>query len=158
MVRLSIFILKNIETILQEWEKFAATLVPAEHKMDRVMLRDHVKRMLETIAADLARPQTAHEQAKKSKGHDDPPARKETAAETHGAERLELGFSLNEAMSEYRALRASVTRLWQEAHISKPVPKIVLEDLIRFNEAIDQAISESVTSYSFEKEQQTRVF
>ena len=61
-------------------------------------------------------------------------------------------------MSEYRALRASVTRLWEEALRNKPMPNIAFEDFIRFNEAIDQAISESVTSYSFEKEQQTRVF
>ena len=157
LMRLSNFIIENIETILQEWEEFAATLVPAEHKTDRVILRDHAKKMLNTIAADLDRPQTPHEQSEKSKGHDDSPA-KETPAETHGAERLALGFSLNEAMSEYRALRASVTRLWEEALGNKPVPNIAFDDLIRFNEAIDQAISESVTSYSFEKEQQTRVF
>lgn len=39
-----------------------------------------------------------------------------------------------------------------------PPPEHTGEDLIRFNEAIDQAITESVTSYSFEKEQSTRVF
>jgi diguanylate cyclase (GGDEF)-like protein/PAS domain S-box-containing protein len=155
-MRLSSFILENMETILQEWEDFAATLVAPEHKTDRVMLRDHVKKMMLTIATDLARPQTAHEQAEKSKGHDDPSV-KTTAAEAHGTERLALGFSLNEAMAEYRALRASVTRLWEEAFINKPVPNIVIDDLIRFNEAIDQAITESVTSYSFEKEQQARV-
>jgi diguanylate cyclase (GGDEF)-like protein/PAS domain S-box-containing protein len=156
MSRLSNFILENMETILQEWEDFAATLIAPEHKRDRVMLRDHVKQMMQTIAADLARPQTGYEQAEKSKGHEDLPV-KETAAETHGTERLALGFSLNDAMAEYRALRASVTRLWEEALINKPVPNTVIDDLIRFNEAIDQAIAESVTSYSFEKEQQARV-
>lgn len=35
---------------------------------------------------------------------------------------------------------------------------MALDDIIRFNEAIDQAISESVSSYSVEKDQQTRVF
>ena len=157
-MRLSNFIIENIETILQEWEEFAATLVPAAQKHNRVMLRDHANKMLRTIAADLARPQTAHEQAEKSKGHDDSPAAEDTPAETHGAERLALGFSLDEAMSEYRALRASVTRLWEEALRNKPMPNTAFEDFIRFNEAIDQAISESVASYSFEKEQQTRVF
>jgi PAS domain S-box-containing protein len=46
----------------------------------------------------------------------------------------------------------------KEAGGKKPVPSKAINDLIRFSEAIDQAISESVTSYSFEKEQQTRVF
>ncbi|MHB8743890.1 MAG: putative bifunctional diguanylate cyclase/phosphodiesterase [Sulfuricaulis sp.] len=119
------------------------------------MLRDHVKKMLETIAADLARPESAHDQAEKSKGHR--PATK-TAATSHGVERLELGFSLVSAMAEYRALRASVTRLWQDAHLAKPVSKAANEDIIRFNEAIDQAVSESVDSYSEERDKHTRVF
>lgn len=154
-MRLSHFILHNLEPILVEWEKFAATLVPASQRADQAMLRDHVKKMLETIAADLASPQSDHHQAEKSKGHH--PATK-SAATTHGSERLELGFSLISAMAEYRALRASVTRLWQDAHITKPVSKTANEDIIRFNEAIDQAVSESVHSYSEERDKQTRVF
>lgn len=157
-MRLSDYILENLECILQEWEEFAATLVPAEQKMDKVMLRDHLKQMLEAIALDLAQPQTAHEKAEKSKGHADSSPENETAASAHGTERLALGFSLNAAMAEYRALRASVTRLWQEALLNKPLPSTAMGDLIRFNEAVDQSINESVTSYSFEKEQQTRVF
>lgn len=157
-MRLSDYILENLECILQEWEEFAATLVPVEQRMDKVMLRDHVKQMLEAIALDLAQPQTAFEKSEKSKGRSDTASEDQTAASTHGTERLALGFSLNAAMAEYRALRASVTRLWQESLVNKPVPLTAMSDLVRFNEAIDQSINESVTSYSFEKEQQTRVF
>ncbi len=154
-MRLSNFILKNLEGILQEWEDFAATLFPEEQETDRAMLRDHGKRMLETIAADIARPETAHSADQKAKGNQ--PDTK-TAAATHGSERHESGLSLNAAMGEYRALRASVTRLWQEAQLNKPVSQTMNKDLIRFNEAIDQAVSESVVSYSLAKEYQTRVF
>ncbi len=157
-MRLSPYILENLERILQEWEAFAATLVPPDQKLSKLLLRDHVKQMLEVIAADLATPQTAHETAEKSKGHVDSPSEAQTAASTHGIERLALGFSLSAAMAEYRALRASVTRLWREKLIDQPHTDTVVDDLIRFNEAIDQAINESVTSYSFEKDQQTRVF
>ena len=155
MMRLSSFILKNLDTILQEWTKFASTLIPAGKKADQNTLRDHVKQMLETMAADLAHPETGYAQAEKSKGRR--PVKKNAAA-THGTDRLESGFSLISTMAEYRALRASVTRLWQEAHLNKPVTKADEEDLIRFNEALDQAASESVASYSHEKEQQARVF
>jgi diguanylate cyclase (GGDEF)-like protein/PAS domain S-box-containing protein len=158
MMTLSQFILKNMEAILQEWEQFAATLVPAAQKKDKAMLRDHGKKMLETIAADLTHSQTAYAKAKKSKGQNGAPASKTTAAKTHGADRLAAGFSLNAAVAEYRALRASVIRMWQEAQGKEPVPRRAIGELIRFSEAIDQAITESVTSYSFEKEQQTRVF
>ena len=155
---LSEFILKNIETILEEWEEFAATLVPAAQRKDRVMLRDHGRKVLEAIAIDIAQPQTAHEKDQKSKGHDPVVAVSETAAETHGAERLASGFSLNSTVAEFRALRASVIKLWQRAQGNISIPSTALEELIRFSEAIDQAIVESVTSYSFEKDQQTRVF
>ena len=153
-MRLSNFILKNLESILQEWEEFATTLVPVDQKTDGAMLRDHVKSMLNTIAADLACPETANNKSEKSKGHR--PAKK-TAAAAHGAERQQSGFSLDATMAEYRALRACVMRLWQDANINKPVSKIANEDIVRFNEAIDQAVSESITSYSVEKEQQTRM-
>ena len=157
-MRLANFILHDLEVILQEWENFAATLFPAGQPMGKVALRDHVKKMLETIAADLCQAQTEREETEKSKGHHDSPANRKTAVATHGKERLDLGFSLDAAMAEYRVLRASVTRLWQKSLANKPLPDTAMGDLIWFNEAIDQSINESVTSYSFEKEQQMRVF
>lgn len=157
-MRLANFILHDLEAILQEWEEFAATQAPPGGPMDKVALRDHVKQMLETIAADLCQAQTELEETEKSKGHDDPLASEKTAAADHGKERLALGFSLNAAVAEYRALRANVTRRWEKSLANQPLPDTAFVDLIRFNEAIDQAITESVTSYSFEKEQQMRVF
>ena len=157
MMRLANFILKDIETILVEWEKFAATLVPEAMRMDRAMLRDHGKLMLEVIAKDLSEPESAEQKEDKSKG-DGAGKKDETAAKAHGADRLALGFSLNAAVAEYRALRASVIKLWQDEIEKTQSTKLTFEDLIRFNEAIDQAITESVTSYSAEREQQSRVF
>lgn len=154
-MRLSTFISENLEPIMQEWEAFAATVVPNGGKTDSASLRDDAEAMLKAIAADLARPQSAHEQAEKSKGHRED----ETSAATeHGTDRQSSGFTLVATIAEYRALRASVTRLWQEVHLNKPATKSVIEDLIRFHEAMDQAISESTSSYSEAKEQQTRVY
>ena len=49
-------------------------------------------------------------------------------------------------VAEYRALRASVIRLWQE---SCPEPdRRDLDDLTRFSEAIDQSLTEGVRSYT----------
>jgi diguanylate cyclase (GGDEF)-like protein/PAS domain S-box-containing protein len=156
-MRLSTFILENVDAILYEWHAFAATLVPAAQKTNQAMLLDHAKKMLQAIAADLVCPESAYEQSEKSKGHGLPPTKK-SAATLHGADRMESGFSLDATLSEYRALRASVTRLWNDAHENYPMSKEVGGDMIRFNEAIDQALGESVSSYYFEKEQQTRVF
>ncbi len=157
-MNLSKFILDNKETILRDWEEFAATYVPKSKKQDRALLRDDVHKILDAIAADLAGPQTAQQKIDKSKGHDDSPANK-TAAKTHGTQRLMAGFSLNETVAEYRVLRAHITRLWQAAlkNESHLVPNEINEHLVRFNEAIDQAVSESVASYSSEKEQKWRI-
>lgn len=154
-MRLSKFILDNLETILQEWEDFAASLLPADHGLDQVALRDHAKKMLKVIANDLAQPETKEQEIAKSTGQNDS---KDTAATDHGKERLALGFSLDAALAEYRALRASVTRSWQTEIIDQPLTAIVMADLIRFNEAIDQLINESAASYSAEKELQKRAF
>jgi diguanylate cyclase (GGDEF)-like protein/PAS domain S-box-containing protein len=157
VITFSNFILKNMEPILLEWEKFAATLVPEAQRMDHVMLRDHGENMLQAIALDLCKPESEKQKADKSKG-EAAGKNDETAAKVHGQDRLALGFTLNSAVAEYRALRASVIRMWQDEIKRVPSTKPAFEDLIRFNEAIDQAITESVTSYSAEKEQQGRVF
>ena len=157
IMRLADFMTRNIGSILQEWDEFAATLGQAKQSVDKVTLRDHVQKMMEVIAADLAQPETAHEEVRKSKG-DAPAEAQKTPAATHGSERLASGFTLDAAVAEYRALRASVTRLYQKALLNQPTPDTAIGDLIRFNEAIDQSITESVTSYSFEKEHQMRVF
>jgi diguanylate cyclase (GGDEF)-like protein/PAS domain S-box-containing protein len=157
MARLSNFILKNLEPIMLEWEMFAATLVPEAQRMDHVLLRDHGEKMLKAIALDLSKPESEKQKVDKSKG-EAAGRSDETAAKVHGADRLALGFTLDSAVAEYRALRATVIRLWQDEIKRVPSTKLAFEDMIRFNEAIDQAITESVTSYSAEKTQQSRVF
>lgn len=64
----------------------------------------------------------------------------------HGADRAESGFTTGQMVSEYRALRASVIRLWAESKGAAGPDD--LEDLTRFNEAIDQALAESIVRYT----------
>ena len=55
-------------------------------------------------------------------------------------------LSIEEVVAEYRVLRAAVLRLWDdEGGLDEPG---ATADLMRFNEAIDQAIAESVIVYS----------
>jgi signal transduction histidine kinase len=77
----------------------------------------------------------------KSKGRAPRVGAAATAAETHGVLRAQGGFDINQLVAEYRALRASVLRLWIDA---SPLDQTASEDIIRFNEAIDQAVAESV--------------
>lgn len=136
-----------MELILQEWEEFARALGAVTESMDAKALRDHAKRILRDIAADLETPQSEDQQEAKSKGEapraDSVAA--ETGAEMHGDVRATEGFTLDQMLSEYRALRASVLRLWSRmGGIDKSCEA---EQITRFNEAIDEALAESAKRY-----------
>jgi signal transduction histidine kinase len=144
--RLSQFIRDNVEPILAEWETFARSL-PEGGAMNVVALRDHAKEMLLVIATDLEQPQSDSAQDEKARGgRDAAETRGTTAAQEHGAGRAGSGFTVGQMVAEFRALRASVTRLWLADDAGGA--RTDLTDLIRFNEAIDQAIAESVSRYS----------
>lgn len=144
-MRLATFISQHKESILQNWEGFARTIVPPATTMDMVALRDHAALMLDVIIADLETQQTAAEQRTKSLGHG-PSAPGDSYAELHATDRLRAGYTIDQLISEYRALRASVLRLWG-AH--SPAALLAnAQDVTRFNEAIDQALAESVARFS----------
>ncbi len=141
------FIIEHLEEILSDWEAFAGTLSPAADTMDVAALRDHAKQMLETIARDIQTSQSSSEQDLKSRGlaaGQDP----NSAASAHGALRQQVGFDLNQLVAEFRALRASVLRIWLSKKGYGDGPTAY--EIARFNEAIDQALSESVATYSVE--------
>jgi hypothetical protein len=80
-VRLSQFIISNLEEILTEWESFASTLLPGK-QFDKAMLPDDAAEMLKTIAQNIETPQTEAQQAAKSKGLG-PKSAQDTSAEKH---------------------------------------------------------------------------
>ena len=55
-MRLADFILRDMETILAEWEAFAATLFLASAGMTSLALGDHAKEILEAVAKDCQPP------------------------------------------------------------------------------------------------------
>ena len=148
-MRLADFILRDMESILAKWEAFAATRLPAAASMTVLELRDHARQMLEAIAADLSTSQSREAQAMKSMGLAPFPAR-ETAAQTHAVLRARSGYDIEQLASEYRALRASVLSLWMDECLPADPH---LQDVIRFNEAIDQALAESIGHFSAQVDQ-----
>src|SRR5687767_6376422 len=125
--------------------------------MDVTGLRDHAMAMLKDIVTDLRSPQTADEQTEKSKGTADADdSGTDSAAQIHGAGRADSGFTVGEMVSEYRALRASVIRLWTRANGT--LTDGDLDDLMRFNETIDQAIAESITRYTEDLDRSKEMF
>ena len=155
-MRLADFILRDMEAILKAWDAFAATQLPAARHLDRATLRDHGREILQAVARDISRSQSQEAQVLKSQGQApleiDAP---DTAAETHALLRAKSGFNINQMAAEYRALRASVLRLWKDACGGADSN---LEDAIRFGEAIDQALCESIAFFSAEVDQGRNLF
>jgi signal transduction histidine kinase len=143
--RLADFIRDNHEPILKAWEAFARTLLPAAEGMSKALLRDHAEEILQAIVLDMRSLQTAAQKQAKSRGREAKvgPASKRLAAlgQLHAVLRIESGFTLAQVVAEYRALRASVFRLWAK---EGPDP----DGELRFNEAIDEALAEAVDRYS----------
>ncbi len=144
-MRLSDFIKKNLETIVVEWEAFARTMIPPSETMSVEELRDHAQEILLAIAEDMNTLQSEAQREAKSKGLTIP-LTKTTFSAAHGALRQRVGFDLRQLGAEYRALRATVLRLWIGS--AGLVDAKVLEEAFRFNEGIDQALSEAMGAYS----------
>jgi hypothetical protein len=146
-MRLSQFIIQNMEEILVEWEAFASSLLAEGQVMTPRALRNHARQILLAIAEDIETNQTDLEQAYKSKSYVTIPKAAKTAAHIHGALRHLSGFDLGELSAEYRALRASVLRLWLRQGLNSDS---AFYEMTRFNESIDQALAESIVNYSNE--------
>jgi signal transduction histidine kinase len=157
-VGLSEFVRANLAVIVQEWEQFARTIEPPALHMNSVELRDWSEHLLLAIADEMSEPQSAEEQALKAKGLKPDHAPKLTRhSHIHAAERLMEGFTIDQLISEYRALRATVIRLWSDACASTQ-QRVSPYELIRFNEAIDQSLIESVNQFSMRLEHARDLF
>ncbi len=143
------FIASSSTQIISEWEDFARSCVPAANSMDIVERRDHIEGMLKTIALDLRTPQTRKEQTAKGKGDGDATVHTDSSANSHGSDRAALGYTPVQMVAEFRALRASILKLWSMSHSpkSKVGYRETVEEVTRFNEAIDQLLAESIATY-----------
>ena len=146
-MRLPDFIRQHVDRIVDEWEQFASTITPAAEHMDKVALRDHAKVILLAAARDMTTAQTSSEQMAKAKGEgpEKTPSLDEAGA-SHGELRHTVGFDLVQMRSEFRHLRACVIRLWVDSLASPDIA--YFQDMIRFNEAIDEALAESTAAYA----------
>jgi signal transduction histidine kinase len=152
---LATFIIENIDEILDEWVEFARTLGSSEG-LDLAALQNHARQMLLVVASEMTTPQSDREQKVKSRGEAPAdPAAPDSDAQTHGDVRYLQGFKLEELIAEYRALRATVIRLWtSRTHIDDRT----VYELTRFSEGIDQLTAESVANFSRQLDHSRQLF
>ena len=108
------FIIANLEPIAADWQNYAKTCLPPAAEMTTGGLLDEVTDILTAIAKDIGGSQTLDEQTAKGKSQRSrgPLGR---IASSHVCLRIESRFDLAQIVSEYRALRASVLRLWAQS-------------------------------------------
>lgn len=156
-MRLYDFISSHIDAILVDWVAFAREHQPAAGNLSELALLDHGRLILVEIAADMRRPQDDADRQAKSEGDD---SKASTAtnlpSRSHARQRERQGFEIEQMVGEYRALRATVLRLWGAT--SGATHAEDLEDVTRFNEAVDQAIAESLQVFVAEVDKSRDLF
>ncbi|CUI08974.1 putative bifunctional diguanylate cyclase/phosphodiesterase [Massilia antarctica] len=138
--RIARFIRTHMPDILRNWDNFARS-IPAARHLSAATLRDHAAGMLNAIADSLDLPAAAG---------GTPPPEPGTQAGLHGSARMGAGFSANDTVAEFRALRASVMLLWAASDHGRDLSG---EDMMRFNDAVDQALEESLQAFFTEKDE-----
>ena len=138
---LSAFISGHHEQIISEFAVFAKTLMPPGVEMTEAELRDHADELLTAVVQDISITQTSEEQSLKSQGRGSAKTM-EASGKLHADDRIHHGFTFRSVLAEFRALRATVLRLYEESGASD------LTDVRRFNEAIDEALTESMDRFA----------
>lgn len=151
-MKLSDFLTAHMQEILAEWDDYAERMAPAADEMTARELRDHAAQMLQAIAVQIDSPRPVPDDADpeaegtgdvQGDGEGKPPS--DSAAAKHGALRQEHRFTLLQLSSEFRTLRATILKLWLP-HV-RNMPES-LDSVVRFNEAVDQALAESIVTYA----------
>lgn len=147
-MRLADYIETHTTAIVDDAEVFARSLTDGKLQLDSETLRDHLPQILEAVVADLRSAQTPEQERDRAEGLSDTPASSPLSpAQWHGKLRAKSGFSIEQLVAEFRVLRASVLRLWGPQQIAD---RESFDDMLRFNQAIDQAIAESVAHHAAE--------
>lgn len=155
-MRIAQFIRSHPAEIEKGWEEFAKALSASGPDLSVWTLRDHLREILLAMADNMESPQSAKEQSDKSEGKEARGGALDLISTLHARMRLDSGFNLEQAISEYRALRSSILFLWVQ---SRPAADdALLADVTRFNETIDQAIAEIIRRYADRAERYSDVF
>jgi signal transduction histidine kinase len=138
---LSGFIRGHHEEIISEFATFARTLMPPGPEMTEAELRDHAEEILTAVVQDMSIAQSPEEESLKSRGRGAAKTMEFSGA-LHADDRIRHGFTFRAVLAEFRALRATVLRLYEQSGASD------LTDVRRFNEAIDEAMTESMDRFA----------
>ncbi|MDN8038803.1 sensor histidine kinase [Burkholderia vietnamiensis] len=143
---LSEFIAEHREALVHAWAGYALKISQEDTRLSEKQLRNSAGDILAAISADMRTSQSPAEQTAKSRGEGSEQESQFTrVARLHAEDRLSHGFGINDVVAEFRALRATVLRYWET---TSPRGAAAFQQMIRFNEAIDQVLAESIRHYA----------
>jgi signal transduction histidine kinase len=140
------FIRDHHDEIIGEFAVYARTLMPPGADMTEVELRDHAEELLTAVVEDMSLAQTSDEQFHKSEGRGSAQTMR-ASGRLHADARIHHGFTFRSVLAEFRALRATVLRLYAGSGETD------LSNVFRFNEAIDEAMTESMDRFAVQTDQ-----
>ncbi|MCR8915979.1 GGDEF domain-containing protein [Marinobacter panjinensis] len=149
-MKLTHFIQTEMEQLLGSWEEAAPKAEPKLKGKGRCTLKDQAREVLERVTQDLDTFPLKDEPERNPLGNGKSPALGFDSG--HGARRFQQSFFI---LQMIRELRARVTRAWgceQRGLTEKDI-----DELVRFNEAIDGLIGHLVPSFSPHRGQDTRL-
>lgn len=153
---LSNFIETHFDELIADWSSYAVTVNEGRRALSSAQLRTLAPEILKAVAQDMRESQSVAQQRSKSLGAKREQGRAfDAISALHADDRLTHGFSLNDVVAEYRALRASVLRRWE--HSGEKGPD-AFQELVRFNEAIDQGLTEAVRQFTQRTERTRDLF
>jgi signal transduction histidine kinase len=155
-MKIAQFIRTHPDEIEAQWEKFAKSISSFAPDLSASSLRDHLREILLAIADDMESIQSEEQRLEKSEGNKKRGGALDRISAVHARMRLNSGFSLEHAISEYRSLRSSILFLW--VHSQPADDDVVLSEVTRFNEAVDQAIAEVIRRFAEKSERYSDVF
>jgi signal transduction histidine kinase len=155
-MRIAQFIRSHPGEVEKGWEQFAKALSVSGPDLSVWTLCDHLREILVAMADNMESPQSQEEQADKSEGKERRGGALDRISALHARMRLNSGFNLEQAISEYRALRSSILFLWVQSQPT--IDDVDLPEVTRFNETIDQAIAEIIRRYADRAERYSDVF
>ncbi len=138
-LRLCDFLQQRQDEILTHWERAVRRLHSEAEPLSDATLRDHIPELLRAIG-DVVR--TVHEGQ---------PASLEDLPDLHALDRLASGFDLRTAVAELALLRDVALELWRPL-TAEHDPASVIEEIRRFNQAVDEVLARSMDRYTRARE------
>jgi signal transduction histidine kinase len=146
----------NLDALVDDWFHYARDRIEVTRTLSTKEIKNSSRMLFTAIADDMDIVQTDHAQFEKARGQRPGNSKGivEHASE-HADDRVAQGFTLPDLASEFRAARASVMRLLAR-HDAKR--EIRMEEIERFNEAVDEALAISIGRFDAQLDQARDMF